>query len=83
MRIVESKSFRQGLCVVGGEVSTRSTLILKKNVRETVLKIGYSDLHLVSTAVPWNSQYHTFHNLPDINIGTRADLGKHKDNKGR
>ncbi|NTW77765.1 MAG: methionine adenosyltransferase [Syntrophaceae bacterium] len=69
----------KGLCVVGGEVSTRVYIDIEKNVRETVLKIGYSDsalglngssMGILNTIIPQS---------PDINIGTRADLGKHKE----
>lgn len=69
----------KGLCVVGGEVSTRVYVDIEKNVRETVLKIGYRDsalglngssMGILNTIIPQS---------PDINIGTRADLGKHKE----
>ncbi|MEQ8215215.1 MAG: S-adenosylmethionine synthetase N-terminal domain-containing protein, partial [Smithellaceae bacterium] len=69
----------KGLCVVGGEVSTRVYIDIEKNVRETVLKIGYNDsalglngssMGILNTIIPQS---------PDINIGTRADLGKYKE----
>ncbi|MBU1151001.1 MAG: hypothetical protein KJ800_08675, partial [Proteobacteria bacterium] len=34
----------KGLCVVGGEVSTRAWIDLDKCVRETVLGLGYNDV---------------------------------------
>ena len=69
----------KGLCVVGGEVSTRAWIDLDKCVRETVLGLGYNDsavglngnsLGVLNAIIPQS---------PDINIGTRADKGKHKE----
>ncbi len=69
----------KGLCIVGGEVATRIYVDIEKCVRETVLKLGYCDYELglngnsmgiLNTIVPQS---------PDINIGTRADLGKYKE----
>jgi S-adenosylmethionine synthetase len=69
----------KGLCVVGGEVSTRAWIDLDKCVRETVLSIGYNDsavglngnsLGVLNAIIPQS---------PDINIGTRADSGKYKE----
>lgn len=69
----------KGLCVVGGEVSTRAYIDLDKCVRETVLGLGYNDsavglngnsLGVLNAIIPQS---------PDINIGTRADAGKHKE----
>ncbi len=69
----------KGLCVVGGEVSTRAWIDLDKCVRETVLSLGYNDsavglngnsLGVLNAIIPQS---------PDINIGTRADSGKYKE----
>jgi len=69
----------KGLCVVGGEVSTRAWIDLDKCVRETVLGLGYNDsavglngnsLGVLNAIIPQS---------PDINIGTRADSGKYKE----
>jgi len=69
----------KGLCVVGGEVSTRAWIDLDKCVRETVLSLGYNDsavglngnsLGVLNAIIPQS---------PDINIGTRADKGKYKE----
>jgi len=69
----------KGLCVVGGEVSTRIYIDIEKNVRETVLGIGYRDsalglngnsMGILTTIIPQS---------PDINIGTREDLGKYHE----
>ena len=69
----------KGLCVVGGEVSTRAWIDLDKCVRETVLSLGYNDsavglngnsLGVLNAIIPQS---------PDINIGTRADAGKYKE----
>ena len=69
----------KGLCVVGGEVSTRAWIDLDKCVRETVLSLGYNDsavglngnsLGVLNAIIPQS---------PDINIGTRADASKYKE----
>jgi S-adenosylmethionine synthetase len=69
----------KGLCVVGGEVSTRAWIDLDKCVRETVLSLGYNDsavglngnsLGVLNAIIPQS---------PDINMGTRADAGRHKE----
>ena len=69
----------KGLCVVGGEVSTRVKVDIDKSVRQTVLSIGYNDcavglngnsMGILNTIIPQSG---------DINIGSRADLGKYKE----
>ena len=69
----------KGLCIVGGEVATRVYVDIERCVRDTVLKLGYCDYELglngnsmgiLNTIIPQS---------PDINIGTRADLGKYKE----
>lgn len=69
----------KGLCIVGGEVATRIYVDIERIVRETVLSLGYSDYRLglngnsmgiLNTIIPQS---------PDINIGTRADMGKYKE----
>jgi S-adenosylmethionine synthetase len=69
----------KGLCVVGGEVATRIYVDIERCVRDTVLKLGYCDYELglngnsmgiLNTIIPQS---------PDINIGTRAELGKYKE----
>jgi len=69
----------KGLCIVGGEVATRIYVDIERSVRDTVLKLGYCDYELglngnsmgiLNTIIPQS---------PDINIGTRADLGKYKE----
>ena len=69
----------KGFCVVGGEVATRIYVNIEKCVRETVLSLGYNNalvglngdaMGIFNAIVPQS---------PDINIGTRADLGKHKE----
>ena len=69
----------KGLCVVGGEVSTRVKVDIEKSVRQTVLSIGYNDcavglngksMGILNTIIPQSD---------DINIGTRASLGKYKE----
>jgi S-adenosylmethionine synthetase len=69
----------KGLCVVGGEMSTRAWIDLDKCVRETVLSLGYNDsavglngnsLGVLNAIIPQS---------PDINLGSRADKGKYKE----
>src|SRR5512137_1278108 len=69
----------KGLCIVGGEVATRVYVDIERCVRDTVLQLGYCDYELglngnsmgiLNTIIPQS---------PDINIGTRADLGKYKE----
>ena len=69
----------KGLCVVGGEVSTRVKVDIEKSVRRTVLSIGYNDcavglngnsMGILNTIIPQSG---------DINIGSRAELGKYKE----
>jgi len=69
----------KGFCIVGGEVSTRIYVDIERSIRQTVLSLGYND-----AAVGLNGHSMGVFNAiipqsPDINIGTRADLGKHKE----
>ncbi len=69
----------KGFCIVGGEVATRIYVNIENSVRQTVLNIGYNDatvglngnsMGVFNTIIPQS---------PDINIGTRAHLGKYKE----
>ncbi|MFA6411623.1 MAG: S-adenosylmethionine synthetase N-terminal domain-containing protein, partial [Syntrophales bacterium] len=69
----------KGLCVIGGEVATRSYVDIEKVTRKTVLSLGYRD-----SAVGLNGSSMGILNAmipqsPDINMGTRAGLGKHQE----
>lgn len=69
----------KGFCLVGGEVATGVYVDIEKCVRETVLSLGYN-----SALVGLNGDAMGIFNAivpqsPDINIGTRADLSKHKE----
>jgi len=69
----------KGFCIVGGEVATRIYVDIEKVVRQTVLSMGYND-----SAVGLNGNSMGIFNAiipqsPDINIGTRAELGKYKE----
>ena len=69
----------KGFCIVGGEVSTRIYVNIEKNLRQTVLSLGYND-----AAVGLNGHSLGVFNAiipqsPNINLGTRAELGKHKE----
>jgi S-adenosylmethionine synthetase len=69
----------KGLCLVGGEVSTRIYIDIEKTVRQTVLGIGYRDSDLGLNGNSMGILNAIIPQSPDINIGTRADLGKHKE----
>ena len=43
----------KGLCVIGGEISTRVYIDIEKVARQTVLNIGYNDYALALTAIQW------------------------------
>jgi len=69
----------KGFCIVGWEVATRIYIDIENSVRQTVLALGYND-----SAVGLNGNSMGIFNaiIPqsaDINIGTRADLGKYKE----
>jgi S-adenosylmethionine synthetase len=69
----------KGLCVIGGEVATRSYVDIEKVIRKTVLSLGYRD-----SAVGLNGSSMGILNAmipqsPDINMGTRAGLGKYQE----
>ncbi len=69
----------KGLCIVGGEVSTRTYVDVEKIVRDTVVGIGYTDYHLGLNGNSMGILNTIIEQSPDINIGTRADLGKYKE----
>jgi S-adenosylmethionine synthetase len=69
----------KGFCIVGGEVATRIYVDIERTVRESVLSLGYNDaavglnghsMGVFNTIIPQS---------PNINIGTRANLGKYKE----
>ncbi|MFA5179909.1 MAG: methionine adenosyltransferase [Syntrophales bacterium] len=69
----------KGLCVIGGEVATRSYVDIEKVIRKTVLSLGYRDsavglngssIGILNAMIPQS---------PDINMGTRAGLGKYQE----
>ena len=69
----------KGLCIVGGEVTTRSYVDVEKIVRDTVLSIGYCDYNLGLNGNSMGILNTIIEQSPDINIGTRADMGKYKE----
>jgi S-adenosylmethionine synthetase len=69
----------KGLCIVGGEVATRSYVDVEKIVRDTVLSIGYCDYNLGLNGNSMGILNTIIEQSPDINIGTRADMGKYKE----
>lgn len=69
----------KGFCIIGGEVSTRIYVDIEKSLRQTVLSLGYTD-----SAVGLNGHSMGIFNAiipqsPNINLGTRSDLGKYKE----
>jgi len=69
----------KAFCLVGGEVTTRVSIDVEKIVKKTVLSLGYNDaavglngnnMGILNAIIPQS---------PDINIGTRAHLGQHKE----
>ncbi|MGO9138684.1 MAG: methionine adenosyltransferase [Syntrophales bacterium] len=69
----------KGLCIVGGEVATRVYVDVEKIVRDTALSIGYVDYHLGLNGNSMGILNTIIEQSPDINIGTRADMGKYKE----
>ena len=69
----------KGLCIVGGEVATRIYVDVEKIVRDTVISIGYIDYHLGLNGNSMGILNTIIEQSPDINIGTRADMGKYKE----
>jgi S-adenosylmethionine synthetase len=69
----------KGFCVVGGEVTTKVWVDVEKIVRRTVLEIGYNDYAVGLDGTSMGVLNAIIPQSPDINIGTRADLGKHKE----
>lgn len=69
----------KGLCVIGGEVATRVYVDIEKVVRDTVLKIGYNDCAVGLNGCSMGVLNAIIPQSPDINMGTRADLGKYKE----
>lgn len=69
----------KGLCIVGGEVATRVYVDVEKIIRDTVLRIGYCDYSLGLNGNSMGILNTIIEQSPDINIGTRADMGKYKE----
>ncbi len=69
----------KGMCLVGGEVTTRIYVDIEKIVRDTVLAIGYNDCALGLNACSMGVLNAIIPQSPDINIGSRAGMGKYKE----
>lgn len=69
----------KGFCLVGGEISTRVYVDIERIVRQTVLSLGYSDAAVGLNGHSMGILTAVIPQSPDINIGTRADLGKHRE----
>ncbi|MEI7590443.1 MAG: methionine adenosyltransferase [Deltaproteobacteria bacterium] len=69
----------KGICVVGGEVSTRVYVDVEKSVRNTVISLGYRESALGLNGYSMGVMNAIIPQSPDINIGSRSELGKHKE----
>ena len=69
----------KGFCIVGGEVATRIYINIEKCVRETVLSLGYDNFMVGLNGNSMGIFNAVVPQSPDINIGTRADMGKYKE----
>ncbi len=69
----------KGFCVVGGEVATKVYIDIEKRIRRTVLALGYNDAAVGLNGHSMGVLNAIIPQSPNINIGTRADLGKHKE----
>ncbi len=69
----------KGLCLVGGEVATRAYVDIEKIVRETVIGIGYNDCAVGLNGCSMGVLNAIIPQSPDINMGTRANLGKYHE----
>ena len=67
----------KGLCVVGGEVSTRAYIDIEKSVRQTVISLGYTDCDLGLNGKSMGILNAIIPQSVDINMGTRENLGKY------
>ncbi len=69
----------KGLCVVGGEVTTRVYVDVDRCVRRTVLALGYNDPHLGLDGNSMGIMNAIIPQSPDINMGTRAETSVCKE----
>ena len=69
----------KGFCLVGGEVSTRVYVDIERIIRQTVLSLGYNDAAVGLNGHSMGVLIAVIPQSPDINIGTRAELGKFKE----
>ena len=69
----------KGLCVVGGEVTTRSYVEIERIVRDVVVGIGYNDCAVGLNGCSMGVLNAIIPQSPDINIGSRAGMGKFKE----
>jgi len=67
-------------CLVGGESSVPiSSKVLETSVRKTVTDLGYTDKFLGLNGNTMKISNKIINQSPDINMGTRADQGQHKE----
>ncbi len=69
----------KGLCVVGGEVATRIYVDIERIVRETVVGLGYNDCNVGLNGNSMGVINAIIPQSPDINIGSRAGMGKYDE----
>ena len=69
----------KGFCVVGGEVTTKVYIDIEQGIRQTVLGLGYNDAAVGLNGHSMGVLNAIIPQSPNINIGTRANLGKYKE----
>lgn len=69
----------KGLCIVGGEVATRVYVDIEKIVRQTVVGLGYGDCNVGLNGNSMGVINAIIPQSPDINIGSRAGMGKYDE----
>jgi len=69
----------KGFCVVGGEVSTQVYIDIEKRIRQTVLALGYNDVAVGLNGHSMGVLNAIIPQSPNINIGSRSDLGKFRE----
>ena len=69
----------KGICIVGGEVTTRVYIDIEKAARKTALALGYKDSGVGLNGSSMGVMNCIIPQSPDINIGTRADLGRYHE----
>jgi len=69
----------RGLCLVGGEVTTRAKVDVERSVRKTVLDLGYGDVAVGLDGNTMKILNEIIPQSPDINQGTSAVLNVNQE----